>query len=54
VVIDGAIWAADALLCHPLVNTSTLSLAVDEIKRLLAVTGHRPLIVEVPERESPA
>lgn len=50
VVIDAAIWTADTLLCHPLVNTSTLSLSLDEIRRLLSVTGHRPEIVEVPQR----
>jgi Ala-tRNA(Pro) deacylase len=53
VVVDTAIWSADALLCHPLVNTSTLSLKLEEIGRLLAVTGHRPIVVEVAEREVP-
>jgi Ala-tRNA(Pro) deacylase len=54
VVVDAAIWAADALLCHPLVNTSTLCLALGEIKRLLEVTGHRPQVVDVPARKNPA
>ncbi|MEJ2638533.1 MAG: prolyl-tRNA synthetase associated domain-containing protein [Desulfosarcinaceae bacterium] len=50
VVIDTAIWMAEALLCHPLVNTSTLSLPIKGIQQLLRVTGHRPEIVEVPQR----
>lgn len=50
VVIDAAIWAAEALLCHPLVNTSTLCLPLGEIRRLLSVTGHHPRVVEVPQR----
>jgi Ala-tRNA(Pro) deacylase len=53
VVIDTALWAAEALLCHPLVNTSTLSLPMDEIRRLLAVTGHHPEIVEVSRLSEP-
>lgn len=54
VVVDAAIWDSEALLCHPLVNSSTLSLPLGEIKRLLAVTGHTPAVVAVPEREGPA
>jgi Ala-tRNA(Pro) deacylase len=50
VVIDTAIWTANALLCHPLVNTSTLSLPLDGIQRLLSVTGHLPEVVEVPQK----
>ena len=50
VVVDAAIWAADALLCHPLVNTSTLSLTLGGIEQLLAVTGHTPTVIDVPAR----
>jgi Ala-tRNA(Pro) deacylase len=53
VVIDAAIWAADALLCHPLVNTSTLSITLDEIRHLLEVTGHPPEIVKVSQKSEP-
>lgn len=51
VVVDTAIWGSDALLCHPLVNTSTLSLPLIEIQRLLEVTGHSPTVVSVPEKK---
>lgn len=47
VVIDTDIWNGEALLCHPLVNTSTLSISLDGIRRLLAVTGHSPTVVSV-------
>jgi Ala-tRNA(Pro) deacylase len=47
VVVDAEIWDGDALLCHPLVNTSTLSLALDGIRRLMEVTGHSPIVVKV-------
>lgn len=50
VVVDAEIWTGDALLCHPLVNTSTLSLSMDAIRRLLAVTGHKATVVAVPEK----
>lgn len=51
VVIDTEIWHCDALLCHPLVNTSTLSLSMDEIRRLLEVTGHKATVVAVPQKQ---
>ena len=54
VVVDAEIWAGNALLCHPLVNTSTLSLSLDEIRRLLKVTGHSPTVVAVPDKKDPA
>ncbi len=51
VIIDAALWEADALGCHPLVNTATLVIAKEDIEKFLAVTGHRAKIIEVPERE---
>ena len=49
VVIDQTLWSQDALLCHPLVNTSTLSIAREGVFRFLELTGHSPKIVVVPE-----
>ncbi|WP_019102226.1 prolyl-tRNA synthetase associated domain-containing protein [Chromobacterium haemolyticum] len=54
VVIDQALIHRDAILCHPLVNTSTLALPMDELMRFLDLTGHPPRIVEVPRRQNPA
>lgn len=50
VVIDDAVWQADGLQCHPLVNTSTCSLSKDGVRRFLAATGHLPRVLDVPGR----
>lgn len=50
VVIDEKIWSADAVQCHPLVNTSTLVVPIEDLRRFLNATGHKPEIVSVPER----
>ena len=50
VLIDEALWRADVLLCHPLVNTSTLAVEREELARFFELTGHSPKIVSVPER----
>lgn len=51
VVMDENLWAAEALQCHPLVNTSTLVIARAGIQRFLDVTGHRVRVVAVPSRD---
>ncbi|WP_108650335.1 prolyl-tRNA synthetase associated domain-containing protein [Dongshaea marina] len=50
VVIDRAIWSQEILLCHPLVNTSTLAIPKIAIQTLLTETGHQPLILDIPAR----
>jgi len=50
VFIDRALWQADALQCHPLVNTATLVIARDGIERFLQATGHAFRVVDVPGR----
>jgi len=52
VFIDEEIWNADALLCHPLVNTATLSIPKEGIERFLLATGHAFKVVNVPGRET--
>jgi Ala-tRNA(Pro) deacylase len=47
-VIDRALWEADAVQAHPLVNTATLILTHADLERFLAATGHAPRVVEVP------
>ncbi|MCL6262672.1 prolyl-tRNA synthetase associated domain-containing protein [Craterilacuibacter sp. RT1T] len=49
VVIDQALWTADAVLSHPLVNTATLSLPHDSLARFFTLTGHVPRIIDVPQ-----
>ena len=48
VFIDRDVWAADAFHCHPLVNTSTLSLPHDGAQKFLAALGHEYRLVDVP------
>ncbi|KAF1028658.1 MAG: Prolyl-tRNA editing protein ProX [Pseudomonas sp.] len=43
VVIAEEVWAADRILCHPLVNTATLSIALPDIARLLDHLGFTPV-----------
>ena len=50
IIIDKNVWDKKALQCHPLVNTRTLVISLDNIKRLLELTGHDPRILNVPAR----
>jgi Ala-tRNA(Pro) deacylase len=51
VIIDQTLWAAEALQCHPLVNTSTLVISRDDVRRFLEITGHKVRVLEVPDRQ---
>lgn len=46
--VDEAVWSADAVCCHPLVNTATLCIPHEGIVKFLAATGHQPHIINVP------
>ena len=48
VVIDEALWDADGLQCHPLVNTATLSIPAASLRRFLAATAQRLRVLHVP------
>lgn len=48
-IIDEQIWN-QPLQCHPLVNTATLVIEADGVKKFLERTGHEPRIVNVPVR----
>lgn len=48
VIIDSAVWEADRVRCHPLVNTSTVVLEQEGIRQLFKLTGHSPTVIEVP------
>ncbi|WP_293766011.1 prolyl-tRNA synthetase associated domain-containing protein [uncultured Aquitalea sp.] len=55
VLIDAELVEADAVLCHPLVNTATLALPTAELLRFLALTRHPPRILPVPRKlDAPA
>ena len=47
-VIDRALWVADAIQAHPLVNTATVILSHVNLERFLAATGHVPRVIDVP------
>ena len=49
-VIDRALWEAEAVQAHPLVNTATMCLTHDALERFLAATGHAPRVIDVPVR----
>lgn len=48
VFVDRELWNADALQCHPLVNTTTLVIAREGIERFLQATGHPYRLVDMP------
>lgn len=52
VVVDKDVWRMDSMQCHPLVNTSTLVISKEDIKRFLDITGHEFRVVDIPSRNS--
>jgi Ala-tRNA(Pro) deacylase len=50
VFIDRPLWDSEGLLCHPLVNTATLSIPHEGIEKFLKATGHDAKIIDVPSR----
>ncbi|HON37176.1 MAG: prolyl-tRNA synthetase associated domain-containing protein [Desulfomonilia bacterium] len=50
VIVDEDLWQCQSMQCHPLVNTSTLIMAVDDIRRFLAITGHEARVMRIPVR----
>jgi len=48
VFVDKEIWDSETILCHPLVNTSTLAVSRDGIWQFLKKTGHTLRLVKVP------
>ena len=49
-VIDSALWAAERLQAHPLVNTATIAFSHAGLETFLAATGHEPIVLDVPAR----
>ncbi len=50
VYIDEEIWNANAIQCHPLVNTVSLVIPHAGLEHFLRATGHTPVILSVPRR----
>ncbi|MHC4779228.1 MAG: prolyl-tRNA synthetase associated domain-containing protein [Planctomycetota bacterium] len=53
VFVDRAVWDAEAVLAHPLVNTSTLVIPREGIRRFLEASGHEARVIDVPRRTDP-
>jgi len=50
-IIDESLWQQEAFQFHPLVNTSTLVISNNSLKRFLALTGHDVKILSVPSQK---
>jgi Ala-tRNA(Pro) deacylase len=48
VVFDRALWDSPSFLCHPLINTSTLTISKQGIQRFLEMTGHDVIVLDAP------
>ncbi len=48
VIIDESLWTSEAFQFHPLINTSTLVISRDSIKKFLDASGHEVKILDVP------
>jgi Ala-tRNA(Pro) deacylase len=51
VVLDAGLIAADAINCHPLVNTATTTISAADLLAFIRATGHDPMIVALDERQ---
>ncbi len=45
--IDQEIWQHEFFLCHPMVNTATLTLAKGALERFFALTGHEIHLIKM-------
>jgi len=52
VIVDEEVWNAQAVRCHPLVNTSTLVISQADMQRFLEITGHAVRVLNIPGKES--
>ena len=50
-IVDELLWEQEAFQFHPLVNTSTLVISNDNLKRFLSLTGHEVKILSVPSQK---
>lgn len=45
--IDAALWNAEYITCHPMVNTCTVSMAMADMKAALAHMGVQPVVLSL-------
>lgn len=48
IALDAELLKADAVGCHPLTNERTTVLAPDALLAFLKLTGHAPLVIDIP------
>lgn len=48
VAVDQALFAVDAIGCHPLTNARTTVLTPDALRAFFALTGHAVMEIEIP------
>ena len=49
-ILDKALWEAEAVHAHPLVNTATMVIPHADLERFLEATRHPPRVIEVPAK----
>jgi Ala-tRNA(Pro) deacylase len=47
VIVDQALFAHETVNCHPLENTATTNIALDELLRFIRASGHEPRVVKL-------
>jgi Ala-tRNA(Pro) deacylase len=50
-IVDESLWQAEAFQFHPLVNTSTLVISGENLKRFISKTGHEARLLDIPSPE---
>ena len=50
-IVDESMWLSEAFQFHPLVNTSTLVISRENLKRFIAKTGHEARLLDIPSQE---
>jgi len=50
-IVDVSLWHSAAFQFHPLVNTSTLVISRENLKRFMAITGHEARLLDIPSQE---
>lgn len=51
VILDAALMASDRINCHPLVNTSTTTIATPDLLAFVRAGGHEPRILPLDQAE---
>ncbi|WP_265434043.1 prolyl-tRNA synthetase associated domain-containing protein [Aeromonas salmonicida] len=46
--VDEQVWQAEQVQCHPLVNTATLLIRLDDVRRLLTHLGRKATVMILP------